>query len=76
VIQHTLAGQFIVDQTPDGEDVIVIQPSPFEQYVIPIPDTVPEGAPPDALSARELLKRHLNKGVVIPSGPSAIVPGR
>lgn len=62
-------GQQLLPGATEPVDVIAVQTSPFEQVVIPLPD---ESGPNGEPSARELLKRHLNSGVVI----ATTAPGR
>lgn len=52
-------------ETGEPEDILILNVSPFRQFIVPLPDDTPPGAPPDFKTARQLVKDYLNKGVIL-----------
>lgn len=63
--QINLTGTLQMAKTPEGDDLLILAVSPFRQYVIPLPDSAGEGAPPDAPSPKQIVRDALNGGVQI-----------
>lgn len=53
--QVVLTGQIGIVQTVDGSKALLLTTGPLEQYIIPIPDTLPPGAPSDAKTAKQVI---------------------
>jgi hypothetical protein len=72
----TITGNIGAGKDPNGVDIIVVAVSPFKQFVIPLPDELPPGAPAGSPSARQLVKDHLNSGIQVAQAKDVPLPGR